>query len=141
MSTKTPPFALGYWWTIGLEMEAGWVKEPTAVDFLGDKYWLRPGKDTALPDISIAAPDATSASDYLHRARRFLSLLCWFDDRRIIESTHIGSGGPVPCLVGNMQASNIKSQYTMDMDLRVEMLPAVPSDEAWLALALYREAL
>ncbi len=50
-----PPFRLGYRWTIGLETEAGWVREPTGIEFLGDKYWLRAASDTALPDISVAA--------------------------------------------------------------------------------------
>jgi hypothetical protein len=149
---QIPPFSLGYWWTIGLEIEAGWVKEPCSITFLGDRFWLRPGAEAAsagssppmppaLPDISIAAPNTTNGNDYLHRVRRFLSLLSWFDDRRINESTNVGSGGPNPCRVGNAMASNMKPHYATDMEMQIEMLPAVPSPEAWLGLALYRESL
>lgn len=141
MIEDAPPFVPGYWWTMGLETEAGWTKSPIAVEFLGDQYWLRPAIDTAQPDISVGAPDYSDGSTHFNKIRKLLSLLCWFDQRRMIESTGMGSGGPRPVRVGNMEASNIKPHYETDFPLRIEMLPTVPSNDAWLGLALYREAL
>ncbi len=140
---ERPPYTGGFWLTIGLEISAGWPKDPTALRFAGDNFWLRPGAASALPDISIECksygPDDTSAG--LQSLRRFLSLYCWYERHIVFESTSVGSGGPNPARCGNVQARNIRPMYAPDTGLVVEMLPSVPDEDGWLALALYREAL
>jgi len=141
MTEDVPTFAPARWWTLGLELDAGWIASPGAIEFLGDQFWLRPAADKSLPDISIGAPITGDPHDCYFRIKKFLSILSWFDGRRIIESVAVGSGGPRPVRVGNLEATNIRPHYTTDFSLRVELLPPVPNDDAWLGLALYREAL
>jgi hypothetical protein len=140
------------WWNVGLETGIGWVHKQIEVEFDGHVFIVHPFGRDELPTVSIAyealgypdpplrkdplgEPRCADLNEALRLKQRFLSALAWVSDAGL--STHGHEGG-----AGHPHAAPRDGPIgTVNFGRTFEWLPNPDSDEARLALALYREGL
>lgn len=123
---------MDHWLQIGVKGSAIWPERETEIEFGGYKLLLKPAKKDTEQSVHINLI-GISQEEALTLINRFLSALSWCDDQPM-ENIYGWSGNPVPVPVPRA-ARALGSSIAFPFGRTVEV-----SDEAKLALALYREA-
>jgi len=122
------------WLTVAVESSFGWPVKETEIEYLGEKYLLRPESDDEPQSVSLRCPAGMTMVAGRLLVNRFLSALSWVEGHGIIEIFSVGSNGPKPVKVGKGKTRFISKNF------RADYLPEPNDDKSRRALALYREA-
>ncbi len=123
---------MGGWLQIGVRGGAIWPTNEVEVQFGGHTLLLKPATNDTEQSVHLNLVDITH-EDGLTLINRFLSVLSWCDDQGL-ENLFGWSGNPCPVAVPRqprMTGSSVAFPFGRVLDT---------SDDAQLALAIYREA-
>src|SRR5262249_37846312 len=128
---------LKYWLKAGVEAEFEWPANETAIEYAGSEFVLRPPENDAVADIQLGYYKDEEGDPPYVRISRFLSILSWWWKR----AARIGF-----CAANTARAMRVGDRELLrprltDHFVLPAQLPIAVSNEAKLALALYREAI